>query len=103
MTISGLCLQPIDFISRRTKGAEKSIHSYVGEAATLWWAVDKLQKYCYRAEFTVLTDCSGLQKFFESEDHVHHAIRRKWVEILQFYFVILHHPARMIFECNLLS
>ena len=35
VTISGLCLQLIAFISQRTKGAEKSMHSYVGEAATL--------------------------------------------------------------------
>ena len=35
-TISGLYLRPIVFISQRMKeGMEKSMHSYVGEAATL--------------------------------------------------------------------
>ena len=39
-TPDGLRLLPIAFIPRRTKTAfEKSSHSYVGEAATIRWAV----------------------------------------------------------------
>ena len=41
-SIKGLRLRPIAFISRKTKeGMEKSMHSYVGEAATLRWGVEK--------------------------------------------------------------
>ena len=41
-SIKGLWLRPIAFISRKTKeGMEKSMHSYVGEVATLRWGVEK--------------------------------------------------------------
>ena len=57
-TIEGLRLRPIAFISRRTQTAvEKSSHSYVGEAATIRWAVVNFINYLFGASFTVLTDC----------------------------------------------
>ena len=41
-SIKGLRLCPITFISQKTKeGMEKSMHSYVGEVATLCWGVEK--------------------------------------------------------------
>ena len=66
------------------------MHSYVGEAATLCWGVEKFWKYCYGPKFTVVSDCSGLEQFFESDDHVHHAIWRWRAELLQFHFVVAH-------------
>ena len=82
-SIKGLRLHPIAFISHKTKeGMEKSMHSYVGEAATLHWRVEKFWKYCYGPKFTVVLDCSGLEQFFELDDHVHHAIRRWQAELL---------------------
>ena len=51
----------------------------------------------------VVSNCSGLEQFFESDDHVHHAIWRWWAELFQFHFVVAHQPAWMLFECDLLS
>ena len=61
----GIRLRPIAFISRRTQTAlENSSHSYVGEAATIRWAVGRFRHYLFGATFTSLTDCSGLKCFF---------------------------------------
>ena len=103
-SIDGLRLRPICFVSRATASPlEKSRHSFVGEAATVRWAIGKFRKYLWGSEFTVLTDCSGLQKFFESEANVPHVIHRWRAELLQYQFVIEHRPARMMWECDMLS
>ena len=41
LTKLGLRLYPLTFISRRTAGPERSYHSYVGEACTGVWAIEK--------------------------------------------------------------
>ena len=69
-TSSGLRLRSIAFISRKTQTAiKKSAHSYVGEAATIRWAVGRFRHYLFGATFTSLTDCSGLKTFFENTEH----------------------------------
>ena len=60
VTGSDLRLHPILFISRKTKPQEWSYHSYVGEAATGIWAIEKLRHFLFGKEFTWITDCSGL-------------------------------------------
>lgn len=102
---SGLCLRPIAFISRKTQTGllERSSHSYVGEVATIRWAMGKFKKHLVGAEFTVLTDCSGLKTFFENTDHASHVIQCWKAKLLQFHFLIEHRPAQMMWECNMLS
>ena len=82
---------------------ERSAHSFVGEAATIRWAIAKFCKYFFEAEFTILTDCAGLQQFFEKESLASHIVNRWRAELLQYHFTIEHHPARMMYECDLLS
>jgi hypothetical protein len=102
-TLSGLRLRPIAFISRRTSEPEKSYHSYVGEACAGIWAIEKFRPYLFGREFTWLTDCSGLKKFFEGDDIPTHMIQRWRMQLLRYDFTIVHRPGRMMFECDLLS
>jgi ribosomal protein L21E len=102
-TLSGLRLHPVMFISRRTSDPEKSYHSYVGEACAGIWAIEKFRPYLFGKEFTWLTDCSGLRKFFEGDDIPTHMIQRWRMQLLRYDFTIEHRPGRMMFECDLLS
>ena len=103
LTKSGLRLHPIAFISRRTSDPEKSYHSYVGEACAGIWAIEKFRPFLFGREFTWLTDCSGLRKFFEGDDIPTHMIQRWRMQLLRYDFTIVHRPGRMMFECDLLS
>lgn len=103
LTKSGLRLHPIAFISRRTSPPERSYHSYVGEACAGIWAIEKFRPYLFGKEFTWLTDCSGLKKFFEGDDIPTHMIQRWRMQLLRYDFTIVHRPGRMMFECDLLS
>mmetsp|Transcript_13167 Transcript_13167/g.31418 ORF Transcript_13167/g.31418 Transcript_13167/m.31418 type:complete len:1848 (-) Transcript_13167:281-5824(-) len=101
--ISGLRLRPIAFISRICKGKEKDYHSYVGEAATGLWAMRKFRQWLVGREFTWISDCSGLTKFFEGTSDITHTIQRWRLELLSLNFTIVHRPARMLVECDLMS
>jgi RNase H-like domain found in reverse transcriptase/Integrase zinc binding domain/Reverse transcriptase (RNA-dependent DNA polymerase) len=103
LTKSGLRLYPLAFISRRTADTERSYHSYVGEACTGIWAIEKFRPYLFGREFTWLTDCSGLRKFFEGDDVPTHMIQRWRMQLLRYDFTIVHRPGRMMFECDMLS
>ena len=107
-TINGLRLKPIRFVSRRcTSDAEKSYHSYIGEAATVRWAVRQFHRYLYGREFLLLGDCSGLSKFFDpqpgDELSPNHQLNRWRAELLAYQFTMEHRPAKMMYECDLLS
>ena len=103
LTKSGLRLFPLAFISRRTTEIEESYHSYVGEACAGVWAIEKFRPWLFGREFTWLTDCSGLKKFFMGEDIPTHMIQRWRMQLLRYDFTIVHRPGRMMFECDLLS
>ena len=102
-TKSGLRLHPIAFISRRTSGPEQSYHSYIGEACAGIWAIEKFRPYLFGREFTWLTDCSGLRKFFEGDEVPTHMVQRWRMQLLRYDFTIVHRPGRMMFECDMLS
>jgi hypothetical protein len=101
-TIGGLRLRPIAFISQRRE-EPSSRHSFVGEAATGRWAMLKFKHWLIGCEFTWITDCSGLLKFFEADYEATHTIQRWKLELLRFDFTIVHRPARMLTECDMLS
>ena len=103
LTKSGIRLYPLAFISRRTSEPEKSYHSYVGEACTGVWAIEKFRPYLFGREFTWLTDCSGVKKFFDGNDVPTHMIQRWRMQLLRYDFTIVHRPGRMMFECDMLS
>ena len=61
---------------------EKSIYSFVREAATVRWAIGKFRNYFWGSEFMLLSYCSVL-KIFESEPNVPHVVHRWRDELLQ--------------------
>ena len=90
-------LQPISFISRsKVSPLEKSRYSFLREAATVRWDTGEFRQYLWGEEFTLLSDCNVLKTFFELEDNVPHMVHRWRSELLQYQFVICHHPERMM-------
>ena len=102
-TKAGPRLRPVIFLDRKTTPAERSYHSYVGEAATGRWAIGKFRKYLWGAPFTWLTDCSGLRFFFEGDVTPNHVTQRWRAELLQYNFTIEHRPAAMLTDCDSLT
>ena len=74
-TEHGLRLHPIKFISRRTTLKERSYHSYVGEAGTSTWGIEKFRPCLLGREFTLLTDMNSMKQFFESQDLPSHVVQ----------------------------
>ena len=55
---------PIYFISRSTVSPlEHSRHRFVGEAVAVRRSIGNSRRYLWVEEFTVLSDCSGLEKY----------------------------------------
>ena len=98
-----LRLRPISFISARNTKAEESYHSFIGEAFTGLWAMNKYRRYLFGAEFTWLTDCSGGLKFFEAEEMPNHATQRWRMQMLMYDFTMAHRPDRMMKEVDALN
>ena len=74
-SLEGMRLQPIYLISRSTVSPlEKSKHIFLGEASAVSWAIGKFRKYLLGSEITAISDCSGLQKIFESEANIPHVV-----------------------------
>jgi hypothetical protein len=103
LTLSGLRLMPICFISRATKPKEKSYHATLGEPAVGVWAIEKFKHWLFGKEFTWLTDCFRLKTFFQSEDLPSHVAQRWRLQMLRYNFTIEHRPARMLWEADTLS
>jgi hypothetical protein len=97
-------LQPISFISKRvTTESVKALHSFIGEAGTGVWAMEKYKFYLFGKEFTWICDCSGLIRFFEHTELPTHQAHRWKLYMLRFDFTIVHRPDRMMRDVDMLS
>ena len=67
---------------------ENSRHSFVGEEATVRWAIGKFRKYLWGLESTILSDYSGMQEIFDSEANVPHVVHRWQDKLLHYQLVI---------------
>jgi hypothetical protein len=65
--------------------------------------MDKFKHWLLGREFTWITDCSGILKFFEMGHEATHTMQRWKMEMLRFNFTIVHRPGKMLTECDLLS
>ena len=54
-------LRPIAMGSRRNKGYELRLHSHLGEAFTVDWALGQNRLYLWGGRFTSITDCHSLK------------------------------------------
>ncbi len=50
-------LRPIAFGSRRCRGNEVRLHSYLGEGFAGDWAINKTRHYLFGRRFVWVTDC----------------------------------------------
>jgi hypothetical protein len=57
----GGILHPVAFGSRRTRGNEKQLHSYLGEGFTGDWAINKIRHMCFGHRFVWVTDCYAVK------------------------------------------
>ncbi len=98
-----LRLRPISFISQQNPQVEESWHSFLGEAATGLFAMKKFRRWLIGQMFTWLTDCSGLEQFFESDAIPTHFVQRVKVQLLGFCFTVAHRPDKMMREVDMLN
>eukprot|EP00956_Cyclotella_meneghiniana_P028883 scaffold68484_cov41-Cyclotella_meneghiniana.AAC.5 len=54
-------LRPISMGSRKNKGYELRLHSHLGEAFALDWAIGQNRLYCYAVRNTNISDCYSLK------------------------------------------
>jgi hypothetical protein len=62
----------------------------------------KLRYYLQGADFFWLTDCSGIVNFMDIDLMPKHQAQRWKLDMLQFDFVVVHRPDKMMVECDLL-
>jgi hypothetical protein len=97
-------LRPISFISKRvTTKSERALHSFMGEAGTGVWAMEKYRFYLFGKEFNWICGCSSLSQFFESAELPTHQAQRWKLFMLRFDFTIVHPPDRMMRDVDMLS
>jgi hypothetical protein len=56
-------LHPVAFGCRRTVGNEKRLHSHLGEAFALDYAINKCRHMAFGQRFVCVTDCNALSLF----------------------------------------
>jgi hypothetical protein len=96
-------LWPIAFISRCCEEREKSYHLFTGKACARDWAMKKFRRFLFGKPFTWISDCSSLRQFFETKDLPTHVHQRWKYNMLRYQFTIVHCPARMLTDCDMLS
>ena len=62
----------------------------------------KIKHWLIGRESTCITDCSRLIQLFETDFEATHTIQRWKLELLRFDFTIVHRPAKMFTECDML-
>ncbi len=70
---NGDALYPVAFGSRRCRGNERFLHSYLDEGITADWAMNKVRHMYYGRRFVWVTDCYAV-KFILSYDGANQAI-----------------------------
>ena len=82
-------LHPVAFGSRRTRGNERYLHSYLGEGFAGDWAMNKVRHMCYGRRFVWVTDCYAV-KFLLSYDGANQAILRLQMRLMGWDVDIVH-------------
>ena len=89
LTMSGPCLQPFHSGFRACSATEAHYHSFVGEVATLRWAISCSKSYLWGLRFWVLCNMKLLDHILEYNDNIH--CLRRWFQELQAYnFAAVH-------------
>ena len=89
---SKIALHPIAFGSRRTRGNETRLHSYLGEGFAGDHAINKNRHYCFGMRFLWITDCYAI-RFILSYDGTNPAILRLQMRLMCWDMDIQHRNA----------
>ena len=99
MKTNGGVLHPIAFGSRRTRGNEKFLHSYLGEGFSGDWAMNKVRHMCYGRQFVWVTDCYAV-KILLSYDGANQAILRLQMRLMGWDVDIVHRTNNYLVDAN---
>jgi hypothetical protein len=92
-------LQPIAYGSRSCTIAEKTFHSFVGEAACGRWAIGQNRKFLWGTRFYWMCDCNAIKEILEYEGNI--AMVSRWAqELLGYHFTVIHRSARMMVDVD---
>ena len=95
-------LRPISSGMRKCTDSESHYHSFVGEIATLRWAIAKNKLYLWGITFYVLCDMKSTYRILEYDGPIHSL--RRWCQELQSYqFIAFHRPAAMMSDVDALN
>ena len=86
---SKLLLRPVSFGGRRSRGAERFHHSYIGECNAGDWGINKCRHMCFGQRFTWITDCYAV-KFIYSYDGANPAVRRLQMRLMCWDLDVIH-------------
>ena len=95
-------LHPVAFGCRRTVGNEKRLHSHLGEAFALDYAINKCQHMTFCQRFVCVTDCYAL-KFILSYDGKNPALLRLQMRFMCWDMVIEHRNDHCLVDADYFS
>ena len=99
---NGPRFRPISSGMRKCTDSESHYHSFVGEIATLRWAIAKNKLYLWGITFYVLCDMKSTYRILEYDGPIHSL--RRWCQELQSYqFIAFHRPAAMMSDVDALN
>jgi hypothetical protein len=96
---NGGVLYPVAFGSRRTRGNEKFLHSYLGEGFAGDWAMNKVRHMCFGRQFVWVTDCCAI-KFLLSYDGANQAILCLQMQLMGWDVDIVHRTNDYLVDAN---
>lgn len=91
-TLVGMQLQPVSFISRTLKEAERHNTVHEWESLTVVWVVDKFRPYLEHTQFEIPTDHASLKWNFTTQQTPRRVRRIVWLQ--GFNYVIKHRRER---------
>ena len=92
---STIALHPVAFGSRRTRGNETRLHSYLGEGFVGDWAINKNRHMCFGMRFLWITDCYAVC-FILSYDGTNPAVLRLQMRLMCWDMDIQHRNAEYL-------
>ena len=102
LTSKGPCLLPINFGSRGCTDAERTFHSFVGEACCGRWAISQSRHFLWGSFFYWMCDCSAVKEILEYDGNI--SLVSRWAqELLGYHFAVVHRPARMMIDVDAIT
>ena len=95
-------LRPIALGSRRCKGRERYLHSYIGEGKAGWWGLRKCHHYMWGMRSTWCTDGSAIT-FILTYDGTNGPILRLQMGLNLMHVDIIHRNAKWIIDADYMS